>query len=218
MTGVGLGYAPSTAWGHGSVLFRLGVASGDPECDAVTLWTRLAPEPLIPGGGMNPRPKTVRVEVATDPGMRRVVRREEVLALPSHAHNLRVRVCGLRPDTWYWYRFIVGREDSPIGRTRTFPHCRTAKKAMRFGLASCQDFQNGFYSAYHNLVDEDLDFVVHVGDYIYEDGRRDGAPRQVDGGEIITLDDYRARYATYRLDPDLQAAHAAFPWIVTWDD
>ena len=89
---------------------------------------------------------------------------------------------------------------------------------MRFGLVSCQDFQNGFFSAYANLAAEDLDFVVHAGDYIYEDGARAGAPRQVVGGEIQTIADYRIRHAQYRLDPALQAVHAAFPFIVTFDD
>lgn len=216
--GLGFGLLPSTAWGQGSRLFALGVASGDPEDRAVTLWTRLAPDPLIPGGGMSPATKSVCYEVALDPAMQSVVRRGRVLALAEHGHSIRVRVRGLEPDRWYWYRFIADGEDSPVGRTRTFPHRHCAVDRLRFALASCQDFQNGFYSAYDNLVTEDLDFVLHVGDYIYEDGPREGAPRQVNGPEIVSLDDYRIRYALYRLDPSLQAAHAAFPWIVTWDD
>jgi alkaline phosphatase D len=137
---------------------------------------------------------------------------------PSSGHTVRVTVQRLDPDRWYYYRFFTQGENSPVGRTRTFPDRHDACSSMRFALVSCQDYQNGFFSAYANLAAEDLDFVVHVGDYIYEDGPRPLAPRQVVGAEPLTLDDYRIRHAIYRLDPALQAAHAAFPFIATFDD
>jgi alkaline phosphatase D len=212
---------PSTARGHGSRLFGLGVASGDPGPRSVVLWTRLAPAPLE-GGGLSPDPFNARVdvrwEVATDPRMRRVVQCGETRALAAAAHTVHVTVRGLEPDRWYYYRFHARGEDSPVGRTRTFPARHDLARRMRFALVSCQDWQNGFYSAYQNLADENLDFVLHVGDYIYEGGVNPLAPRQHNGGEIITLADYRSRYALYRTDPALQAAHAAFPFIATFDD
>lgn len=207
----------ATALGHGSRLFSLGVSSGDPSSDSVVIWTRLAPRPLE-GGGMDRRQVPVRWEVALDPRMRRVVRRGVAHARAEWAHAVHVTVEGLDPDRWYFYRFQAGHEDSPVGRTRTLPAPHALPRRLRFGLVSCQDYQNGFFSAYQNLAAEELDFVVHVGDYIYEDGPRPLAPRQVPAGEIITLDDYRNRYALYQLDPALQAAHAAFPFVVTFDD
>ncbi len=206
-----------TAQAQGSRLFTLGVASGDPTSHSVVLWTRLAPAPLN-GGGMGPAPVKITWEVATDSQFRRVVRCGHVTARAESAHAVHVTVQGLSPDRWYFYRFRAGREDSPIGRTRTFPKANEMPRRLRFGLVSCQDYQNGFYSAFAALAREDLDFIVHAGDYIYEDGPRPLAPRQVTGGEILTVADYRNRYATYRLDPALQAVHAAFPFIATFDD
>ena len=222
LAGLGAAYAlpwaGSTAAAHGSHMFTLGVASGDPGPRSVVLWTRLAPDPLTPDGGMPPHPVDVRWEVARDARMRHVVSRGSAVASPANAHTVHVTVDDLDPDRWYYYRFFARGEDSPIGRTRTFPAHHDACSRMRFGLVSCQDFQNGFYSAYANLAAEDLDFIVHVGDYIYEDGTRAGAPRQVVGGETMTLADYRVRHAEHKLDPALQATHAAFPFIATFDD
>ncbi len=213
-----LPWATSTATAQVGRLFSLGVASGDPDAHAVLLWTRLAPAPLEAKGGMPPQPVTVHWELAADPDMRRTLRSGTVVARAASAHAVRVNVQRLDSDRWYYYRFFAQGECSPVGRTRTFPERDDACARMRFALVSCQDYQNGFFSAYANLAAEDLDFVVHVGDYIYEDGPRPLAPRQVVGGEILTLDDYRIRHALYRLDPALQAAHAAFPFIATFDD
>jgi len=200
--------------------FTLGIASGDPTYFGVTLWTRLAPDPLHPAGtgGMPPVPVEVAYEVGLDPQLRRVVKRGRVLAQPANAHAVRVPVAGLPPDRWYWYRFTTGGIESPIGRTRTFPLPNAATARMRFAFVSCQDYQNGYYTAYRALSEEDLDFVVHLGDYIYEGGVRSTAVRPHDGPEIRTLAQYRNRHALYKLDSELQAAHAAFPFVAVFDD
>ncbi|MCG8349092.1 MAG: alkaline phosphatase [Chloroflexales bacterium] len=197
--------------------FTLGVASGDPLPTRVVIWTRLAPDP-INGGGMPPQRVAVRWRVATDEQMSHVVRRGTAVASPDLAHSVHVDVQGLEPDRWYWYQFSAGSELSPIGRTRTAPVAGFAKDRFRFAFASCQDWQNGFYPAYRGMAEEDLDLVVFLGDYIYEYEPREGALRQHNGPEIETLEQYRNRYALYRTDRNLQAAHAAFPWAVTWDD
>lgn len=211
------GYKQS-AWSHGSSLFSLGVASGDPSPDGFTLWTRLAPSPLIPSGGLPPRPVRVHYEVAEDPLMRRIVRSGTSIAHPERAHNLRVTLRGLRSQRHYWYRFFVGGEDSIIGRTKTLPDPRRPLSQLRLASVSCQDYQNGYFTAYEHLAQEELDAVLHLGDYIYEYAAHSHGPRSHVGEETQTLDDYRVRYAQYRLDPSLQAAHAAHPFICTWDD
>lgn len=197
--------------------FSLGVASGDPLPDSVVLWTRLAPSPLN-GGGMPPYPVPVQWQVSANESMSQIVRSGIVIARPELAHCVRVDVRGLRPGRWYWYQFRVGNELSQIGRTRTAPAKGDFSNQLRFAFASCQDWQNGYFTAYKHMAEEDLDLVVHLGDYIYEYGPQSGGPRQHNSDEIVTLDDYRNRYALYKTDPNLQAVHAAFPWIVTWDD
>ena len=199
--------------------FTLGVASGDPAHNSVVLWTRIAPDPLN-GGGAGPDPITVTWEVATDPGMARVVRRGRVIARRESAHSVRVRVLGLAPDRWYWYRFRVGGDVSPVGRTRTFPPPDSDPALLHFAFVSCQHFEDGFYTAWAHLAqEEELDFVVHLGDYLYEGAATLGGVRQhLPVSETTTLQAYRTRYAQYKLDPNLQAAHARFPFIVTWDD
>ncbi|MGI5212115.1 alkaline phosphatase D family protein [Plantactinospora sp. CA-290183] len=199
-------------------LFTLGVASGDPLPDGVVLWTRLAPQPLA-GGGMPARPVPVRWEVAEDERFRRIARRGTALAHPDLAHSVHVEVCGLRPDTRYHYRFRAGAEISPAGRTRTAPADRSRPDRLRFAFASCQDYQAGAYTAHRHLAEEDLAFVAFLGDYIYESRPNTAAYRVHEGAdEPYSLTDYRNRHAQYKTDPDLQASHAAFPWIVTLDD
>jgi len=197
--------------------FSLGVASGDPLPDSVVLWTRLAPNPLS-GGAIPQQNYPVQWQVSADESMKQIVRRGKVLAIPELGHSVHVDVQGLKPGQWYWYQFRIGNELSSIGRTRTAPARGDRLNQFRFAFASCQDWQNGYYSAYKHMAEEDLDLVVHLGDYIYEYGPRPGKPRQHNSPEIVTLTDYRKRYALYKTDPNLQAAHAAFPWIVTWDD
>ncbi|MGV0027835.1 alkaline phosphatase D family protein [Phormidesmis priestleyi] len=197
--------------------FTLGVASGDPLPDGVLLWTRLAPDPLN-GGGMSENAVSVRWQLALDEGMRQVVKSGTKIATADFAHSVHVDVRGLEPGRTYWYQFKVGNEISPIGRTRTAPARDQTLNRLRFALVNCQDWQNGYYTAYKYVAEEDLDLVVHVGDYIYEYGPEPGGPRQHNSPEIMTLNDYRNRYALYKGDANLQAAHAAFPWAVTWDD
>ena len=198
--------------------FSLGVASGDPTPDSVVLWTRLAPRPLEPGGGMPPQPVGVEWQVADDETMSRVVRSGTTMANPQWAHAVHVEVEGLRPDRWYWYQFRAAGAVSSKARTRTMPAREVLAERLRFAFVSCQHYEAGFYTAYEHLVRENLDLVVHLGDYIYEGGARDGGVRRHNSAEITTVDDYRARYALYKSEPALQAAHAMAPWIVTWDD
>lgn len=195
--------------------FKLGVASGDPLADGMVIWTRLAPEPLR-GGGVPPIPVPVSWEVALDPHMRHVVRRGVVVARPDVAHSVHVDVQGLWPDRVYWYRFMAGGAVSPLGRSRTFPVLGAPKERLRIAWASCQHFGQGYFSAYRDMVDSDLDLVCHLGDYIYEGPW--GQRVRFHLNEPQDLHQYRNLHALYKTDPDLQRAHASFPWAVTWDD
>ena len=195
--------------------FTLGVASGDPAPGGFVLWTRLARDPLH-GGGMPHLPVDVHWQVAEDEGMQRVVQKGTSVATPSLGHSVHVEVEGLRPDRWYWYRFWVAGEESVVGRSRTAP--TAGNQDLAFAVASCQHYEHGLFTAYRHMAEQDLDLVIHLGDYIYEGGGRNDRVRRHTGLEIQTVADYRNRYALYRTDPDLQKAHARFPWIVTWDD
>ena len=197
--------------------FTLGVASGDPTEDGVVLWTRLAPAPLD-GGGMPDENVEVSWVVARDEGMRQVARQGTAVAAPALGHAVHVEVDGLEPDRWYWYRFTSGSEVSRVGRTRTLPAAGSGVERLRFAFVSCQHYEQGYFTAYEHLEREDLDVVFHLGDYIYEYAGRDGRVRKHPDDEIELVGDYRNRYALYRLDDDLQRAHAAFPFVVTWDD
>jgi alkaline phosphatase D len=193
--------------------FTLGVASGDPASNGVVLWTRLT-------GIQEPR-VAVNWEISEDEQFRRIVRKGSSIALRELGHSVHAEVGGLRAGRDYWYRFMTGGEASPTGRTRTAREAVAQGSPFRFAFVSCQNYEHGYYTAYRHLASEDLDVVVHLGDYIYERrfaGTAGGFVRQHESGEALTLDQYRARYALYRSDPDLQAAHAAFPWIVTTDD
>ena len=197
--------------------FTLGLASGYPEPNAVVLWTRLAPQPLVPGGGVPAAPVAVDWEVGTDEALRRVVRRGTVTATPDWAHSVHVEVDGLRPASDYWYRFTSGGARSAVGRTRTAPASGTLPNRMTLAVACCQHFEQGHYAAYRAIAEDAPDLVVHVGDYIYE-GSGTSRVRAHDAPECYTLDDYRQRYAIYKSDPHLKAAHAAGPWMLTTDD
>ena len=201
--------------------FPLGVASGDPWPDSVVLWTRLAPEPLD-GGGMPMTNVEVAWEVAADRQFRSVAQKGTAVARPELGHSVHVEVGGLEPAREYWYRFRSGPEISPIGRTRTAPAEGAPVDQLRFAVCGCSHYETGYFTAFRRIAAGGFDFVFHTGDYIYE-GRADGGRnpavvRQHQGQEIYTLVDYRNRYAQYKLDPDLRAAHASAPFIVTWDD
>ncbi|WP_059012144.1 alkaline phosphatase D family protein [Streptomyces specialis] len=199
-------------------LFTLGVASGDPLPDGVVLWTRLAPDPLA-GGGMPDRAVDVEWQVAEDAAFRRIVKRGTATAEPAYGHSVHVDVRGLRAHRDHWYRFRAGGELSPTGRTRTAPHPLAAGGRLRLALASCQNWQHGYFNAYADMAEQDVDAVLFVGDYIYESGPSSTAVRPHEGtGEPYSLAQYRNRYAQYRSDPDLARMHASAPWIVTFDD
>jgi alkaline phosphatase D len=197
--------------------FTLGVASGYPEADSVVLWTRLAPAPLQPDGGMPAEAVPVRWEMAADERMGRVVRQGIATADAAGAHSVHVVAQGLEPGRWYWYRFGAGEATSPIGRTRTAPPPGPVDR-LSFAFASCQHYEQGYFTAYRHVIAEDPDLVVFLGDYIYESSWGRNHVRAHGGGEPMTLAEYRVRHARYRTDPDLQAAHAAVPWVLTWDD
>src|SRR5262245_13189979 len=197
--------------------FTLGVASGYPAPDGVVLWTRLASDPLA-GGGMPDAAIEVGWEVAADEAFRDVVRKGTERAVPRWAHSVHVEVAGLAPERHYYYRFHAGGAVSAVGRTRTAPATGAAMERLRFAFASCQHYEQGYYAAYRAMAREDLDIVLHLGDYIYESSWGRNHVRKHGAEEPITLEEYRNRHALYKTDPDLRAAHAAFPWIVTWDD
>ena len=235
LTGAGaaalvFGYGPFTAktWARprfSGYPFKLGVASGDPAPDGVVLWTRLAPDPLAENGrgGMPNQNVPVEWEVATNEGFRRPVRSGRTLARPELGHSVHVEVAGLLPNRRYFYRFRAGNAESPVGRTRTTPAPGAALAGLTFAAVSCQQYEHGFYTAFRRLVEDEPDLVVHLGDYIYEYAPNEyrapgGNVRVHEGGETTTLAAYRRRHAQYRSDRDIRAAHAACPWLVTWDD
>ena len=199
--------------------FTLGVASGDPAPTSVVLWTRLAPKPLEPDGGLDGSRVTMSWELADDEGFTSIVKKGAVTAVPELSYSAHVDVQGLQPDRWYFYRFLVGGGASPVGRVRTTP-APGATTPLRFAFASCQHFETGYYTAYEHMAREDkLDLVAFLGDYIYESNSpRADKPRKHVGTEPETLDQYRRRYAQVKSDKLLQGAHQAAPWVVTWDD
>lgn len=207
--------------------FQLGVASGEPAPDGFVIWTRLAPEPLEIGYGMPAAAVEVEWQVAADDRMREIVASGTAVARPELGHAVHVEVAGLQPGRPYWYRFIAGRERSAVGRSVTTPALGQPTERLRFAVAGCQNYEQGYFTAHRFLAAEQPDFVFCYGDYIYE-GRgnrlRNGGNGPVEtlrehfGQEIYSLGDYRRRYAQYKMDVDLQAAHAAAPWFVTWDD
>lgn len=197
--------------------FTLGVASGDPTSTGAVIWTRLAPRILEPDGGMDAQRTAVSWEVAEDEQFARIVQRGRVTAAPELGNSVHVDVPGLSSDRWYFYRFTLASGSSPVGRLRTTP-AEGAISPLRFAFASCQHYEQGYYTAYEHMAREDLDLVAHLGDYVYEYAGTDGRVRKYATREVRTLDDYRARYAQTKSDGSLQRAHARAPWVVTWDD
>ncbi len=189
------------------VTFRHGVASGDPLPDSVVLWTR------------SPGATEVEWVVARDPELRQVVARGTAATSADVDHTVKVDPGGLEPATTYWYRFSVGDDHSPTGRTRTAPAPGASVDHLRLGLVSCASYAAGWFHAYRNLARRDVDLVVHVGDYLYENGRHlKKGPRNHPPRRAVTLDGYRARHALYKTDHDLQALHARHPMVAVWDD
>ncbi|MBN9430476.1 MAG: alkaline phosphatase D family protein [Burkholderiales bacterium] len=238
---------PRWAWSNplrGRDLFALGVASGSPSTDGFVLWTRLLGGP-VPGlvsdgaaagaaasdssgangdAGGEPLPErlTVRWEVADDEGFKRIATAGQADALAALGHSVHVEVAGMQPDRWYFYRFMHGDAVSAIGRTRTLPAADTMPARLRFAFASCQRWEHGYYAAHRHLLDERLDLLLFLGDYIYEYATpaKPSVPlaRRHSLRTAATLADFRDRYALHKSDADLQAVHRACPWIVTWDD
>ena len=208
-------YAPR----FGTNPFTLGVASGEPAPDGFVLWTRLAPDPLN-GGGMPLETVKVAWEVAADEQFKKIVKQGVTTAAPELGHSAHVEVTGLQPARPFWYRFRAGNELSATGRTRTSPARGAAVKRLKFAFVSCQHY-DFYYTAYRDLAQQDVEVIFHLGDYIYEGGpsRADNVrPRRHNSDEIKTLEAYRNRYALYKMDADLQAAHRIAPWVVTTDD
>jgi alkaline phosphatase D len=211
-----------------SGVFGFGVASGDPTATEVLLWTRVTPTPeAVPGSGLG-APTPVRWELAADEQFRQVLREGSTTTDAGRDHTVKVVVGGLDPYTRYWYRFTAGGETSPVGRTQTAPDEPGTTHALRLAFVSCSNWTGGFFTAYRGIAArDDLDVVLHLGDYLYEYGN--GADRYGPAAlagirdhqpavEALSLADYRVRHALYKTDPDLQAAHRQHPWIVVFDD
>ncbi len=216
-------HARAQNW-HAGNPFSLGVASGAPRPDGFVLWTRLAPEPMSTNpetpGGMSGGDVSLRYEIATDDAMAKVVRRGEATAEHKFGYSVHLDVAGLQPGRPYWYRFLSGDATSAVGRAITLPAPGAALDRMHFGFVSCSNYEHGYFSAYRHLTDENPQFILFLGDYIYEtiEENRPIVRRHSDGVEAATLPTYRNRYAQYRLDQDLQHLHAQVPALVTWDD
>jgi alkaline phosphatase D len=197
--------------------FTLGLAAGDPLPDAVILWTRLAPDPLAPAGGMPDAIYPVEWQVASDDGFTDIVASGTADADPALGHSVHADATGLAPDTWYFYRFVVGGYTSKAGRARTLPAADAQPERLRLAVACCHSYTDGYPTVYPHMVEEEHDLVIFLGDYIYEDAAT-GPVRSHETTECTTLEEYRARYALYKLQPELQAAQAACPWLYLWDD
>lgn len=196
--------------------FTLGIASGDPLTDSVILWTRLT----VPDGRFDDA-VPVTWEVSLDETFADLVTSGVVGARADDGHSVHVDATGLAPGTWYRYRFRAGGFASAMGRTRTMPSADDAAAELVLASASCQSWDGGYYAAHRDIAASGVDLVLWLGDYIYEyaGGTGDaGATRQHPPLEATTIEQYRDRYALYKSDEDLQAAHAAAPWLVMWDD
>ena len=193
--------------------FYHGVASGDPLADRVILWTRITLD--IPMS-----PVSVNWEIATDTTFNTIVNSGTVSTDSTKDYTLKVDATGLQQNTWYYYRFVYDTIKSIIGRTRTLPTGTVTN--LRFAVASCQDYQDGFYNAHRHISQRnDIDAVLFLGDYTYEGGENVnavGGRKHEPANRAVVLSDYRIRQSLYHLDPDLQAAHQQYPWICVWDD
>ena len=209
-------------------VFGYGVASGDPTADAVILWTRVNPSPdAVPGSGLG-GPVTVTWEMAADEAFTGVLRSGTVVTDATRDHTVKVDVTGLAIYTRYYFRFRALGATSDVGRTQTAPDEPGVVHALRFAFASCANYTGGYFTPYRDMAArDDLDFVLFLGDYIYEYGNGSDryGPSELAGVrdhepayEPLSLADYRLRHAIYKADPDLQAAHRRHPWIAIFDD
>lgn len=193
--------------------FYHGVASGDPLPDRVIIWTRVTPS--------YQKDVEVKWQMATDKTFKNIIQSGSTTTNAKKDYTVKVDVVGLQPNSTYYYRFMSKGKLSKVGRTRTTNN--TGDGPLKLGVVSCSNLQFGYFSAYRHLGDKDLDLVLHLGDYFYEhgpDGYGDSTfvRKHIPPHEIVTLDDYRTRYAQYRLDKDLQYVHAQHPFIAIWDD
>ncbi|MEO8152489.1 MAG: alkaline phosphatase D family protein [Rhizobacter sp.] len=191
--------------------FALGIASGHPRADRLVLWTRLTGDAL-------PERVDVRWELAHDEAFTKIAASGTETAEAAWVHSVHAEPGGLQPARWYWYRFTALGQQSAVGRTRTAPAADAEASALRFSIASCQRWDHGHFAAWRHMAAQDIDLVFFLGDYIYEYASPPIALRLHDGPAARSLDQYRARYAQYKSDPSLQAAHAAAPWVLVWDD
>lgn len=196
--------------------FSLGVASGQPQPDGVVLWTRLRISEA--DAALKSQAVSVLCEVFADAALRQPVRQWRVQTDASRGHSVHVVTTGLQSGRPYWYRFVCGNARSPVGRARTAPGLQDPVDRLRIALASCQHFEQGYFSAHREMAARELDLVLFVGDYIYESSNPQYLLRPHQGGVPKTLDDYRERHAQYKSDADLRACHAAHTWVMTWDD
>ncbi|GLZ36369.1 phosphodiesterase [Lentzea sp. NBRC 105346] len=220
LTGVGATTLATSSANAISYPFTLGVASGEPAPDGFVIWTRLAPSPLNADGlgGMPSTSISVEWQVATDRNFTQLVRTGTFTAVPASAHSVHVEVGGLQPGREYHYRFRAEGHISQTGRALTAPQPGTSP-ALTMLFTSCSHFEAGYFTAYRRMAEENPDLILHLGDYIYEGAASTTSVRKhAPAVEISTLANYRVRHAQYKTDPDLQAAHAAAPWLVVWDD
>ena len=198
--------------------FTLGIASGDATEDSIILWTRLAPETLKADGGVPRINIPVHWELSQDEAMSRIVQQGEILASPVLAHSVHIDARGLEPNTKYWYRFTAGSQNSPIGCTKTLPSLSSAVDSVRFITTSCQNYTHGHFSAYTHMVEDRPDFVVHLGDYIYDTSFGETFRQHESDDPPTTLNAYRQRHALYKTDTFLKEAHAALPFYTVIDN
>lgn len=210
--------------GHSGYPFQLGVASGEPTHDGFVIWTRLAIDPLASDGlgGLGDKTTPVQWQVATDKKFAKVVAQGTATTNHNVGHSVHVEVAKLPPNQWFYYRFQALGAESAVGRARTAPAAGSFDSA-RIAVASCAQWEHGWFSGYRDIAAKNPDLVVHLGDYIYEHGPLmypvlSGRVRSMVGGETFSLADYRRRYALYRTDRDLQQAHQAAPWVTVFDD
>jgi alkaline phosphatase D len=196
--------------------FSLGVASGQPQPGSVVLWTRL--NLAEADAALKAQPISVLCEVFADEALRQPVRQWRVQTDAARGHSVHVLASGLQAGRPYWFRFVCGSASSAVGRARTSPGPEDSVDRLRLALASCQHYEQGYFTAHREMAQRDLDLVVFVGDYIYESSNAQYLLRKHIGGVPTLLDEYRQRHAQYKTDADLQACHAAHTWLMTWDD